>query len=196
MWWPTRAELPQSVYTYTESIMGSLSCPKCFATFRRAAEEMSRGFMTCASCGHRFLTTVTPSRNIDTQSISTAELEKLLAQEEERSDEGDATRETTPAGPMELPEKQRASIKLLETDRIFPLTKFRFMIGREGADLECLDASVSRQHAIIENHSDRFLLKDLGSKNGTYVNGRKITIGFLSRGDVVRVGKTSFRFDV
>ncbi len=176
--------------------MGSLSCPKCFATFRRPVDEMSRGFMTCASCGHRFLATVTPPRSIDTQAISSSELQKLLAQEEERGDEGDATRETAPAEALEFPEKQRASIKLLTTDRVYTLTKFRFMIGREGADLECPDPAVSRQHAIIENHSDRFLLKDLGSKNGTYVNGRRITIGFLTRGDVVRVGKTSFRFDL
>jgi len=57
------------------------------------------------------------------------------------------------------------------------------------------DATVSRQHAKIKAEGDQFLLYDLGSANGTTVNGAKVTDPvILNDGDIVRFGEVEFRF--
>ena len=53
------------------------------------------------------------------------------------------------------------------------VTSVRFQIGRCG-DLAIRDPDVSREHAVIEWRDKMFKIADLGSKNGTYVNGRKV----------------------
>jgi transcriptional regulator with GAF, ATPase, and Fis domain len=53
------------------------------------------------------------------------------------------------------------------------------------------DETVSRRHAEIRAHHGRFRLHDLGSRNGTYVNGKRVTdVHALEPGDVIRLGAT------
>jgi pSer/pThr/pTyr-binding forkhead associated (FHA) protein len=47
---------------------------------------------------------------------------------------------------------------------------------------------VSRQHASIRLWGDDYVIKDLGSENGLYVNGQRVEIAVLRDGDVIRVG--------
>jgi sigma-54 dependent transcriptional regulator, acetoin dehydrogenase operon transcriptional activator AcoR len=47
---------------------------------------------------------------------------------------------------------------------------------------------VSRQHAKLERQGPLAVLTDLGSRNGTYVNGRRVTVVAMTAGDVVRIG--------
>ncbi|GAB2906824.1 FHA domain-containing protein [Streptomyces mayteni] len=67
-------------------------------------------------------------------------------------------------------------------------------IGRErGSGLRLSDFSVSRHHARLFSSPTGWLLHDLGSVNGTWVNGRRLTGGFPVRpGDQVRFGAVSF----
>ncbi len=73
-------------------------------------------------------------------------------------------------------------------------------IGRDGSnDLALADESMSRRHAVVRRVGDgapaRFTVEDLGSRNGTFVNDRKVDGATeLSHGDVVGVGDLSFRF--
>lgn len=73
---------------------------------------------------------------------------------------------------------------------IYPLSGKRCVIGRKPhADIVIDHWSVSRNHAVIEQGpSGRWWILDLGSMNGTFVNGTKVTERLLSRGDVVRIG--------
>ncbi|HSJ53686.1 MAG TPA: FHA domain-containing protein [Anaerolineae bacterium] len=49
------------------------------------------------------------------------------------------------------------------------------LVGRdERCDLMIADRQVSRQHATITREKDQYVLRDLGSKNGTYVNGQEL----------------------
>lgn len=57
------------------------------------------------------------------------------------------------------------------------------------------DNTVSRQHARITNEGGRFVLYDMGSANGTHVNGTRITQQTLNNGDMVQIGSTKFRFE-
>jgi pSer/pThr/pTyr-binding forkhead associated (FHA) protein len=56
------------------------------------------------------------------------------------------------------------------------------------------DAKASRKHAVIKVDSGKYVIEDLGSKNGTAVNGRFITRVALSQGDGIQIGRTTFVF--
>jgi predicted component of type VI protein secretion system len=64
-------------------------------------------------------------------------------------------------------------------------------IGREGCDVNLMDPEVSRRHAAIRDQSGSLAIEDLGSTNGTYVNGARISVvTVLNAGDEVRLGNT------
>ncbi|MDZ4224396.1 MAG: FHA domain-containing protein, partial [bacterium] len=65
---------------------------------------------------------------------------------------------------------------------------------RENNDLVLADKTVSRNHIEIEYTSDSFLLKDLGSTNGTYLNGSKVKEAYLAPGDTIKAGNTLLEF--
>lgn len=56
------------------------------------------------------------------------------------------------------------------------------------------DVLLSRRHCLIEPLLDRWVISDLGSKNGTFIEGQKIDRKTLEDGDVVRIGRTSVCF--
>lgn len=62
------------------------------------------------------------------------------------------------------------------------------------------EAKISRRHARIIHENDKFLIEDLGSTNGTFVNrGRRLLPGtphILTDGDEIIVGKTFLRFSI
>lgn len=64
-------------------------------------------------------------------------------------------------------------------------------IGRDSNnDLQVHDSEVSRFHAELQPEGDGFKVVDLGSSNGTFLNGERITSAALSSGDRVQLGKT------
>ena len=73
----------------------------------------------------------------------------------------------------------------------------RWVIGRSGAvDLVLSDPEVSRRHfEVVLAPSGGYLVRDLGSKNGLFVNGVAAFERLLSSGDEVRAGDTVLRFD-
>ena len=66
------------------------------------------------------------------------------------------------------------------------------VIGRsDEADVQIDDAYASEFHVRIINQTGTLALHDLGSTNGTYVNGRRVTAPLdLNKGDAVQIGKT------
>jgi len=73
----------------------------------------------------------------------------------------------------------------------------RLVIGRRaGVGLTLADTEVSREHASIEYDAPRYYLRDLGSLNGTWVNGRRISgVHPLADGDLIELGRSHLRFD-
>ena len=64
-------------------------------------------------------------------------------------------------------------------------------IGRADCDIELNDPGVSRRHAVLRQVDDGLAIEDLGSKNGTFVNDRRIDgLERLRAGDRVRFGNT------
>jgi pSer/pThr/pTyr-binding forkhead associated (FHA) protein len=67
-------------------------------------------------------------------------------------------------------------------------------IGREGCDITIADPDVSRRHAAIQIAAGELSIEDLGSTNGTLVNGEAITARrSLREGDEVQIGSTVWR---
>jgi ABC transport system ATP-binding/permease protein len=65
----------------------------------------------------------------------------------------------------------------------------KVIIGRDPKNALVLESMhISRQHAFVEPQHERHLLRDLGSTNGTYVNGERVTERRLQEGDVIRIG--------
>lgn len=72
----------------------------------------------------------------------------------------------------------------------------RITLGRhQSNDLAFLSRLVSRNHAVVEWAGDHFTIRDLGSSNGTFVNGRRVTRAPLQDGDEVWVADERFIFD-
>lgn len=70
-----------------------------------------------------------------------------------------------------------------------------FTVGRDpGNDIILRDPKVSRHHAEIVFERGFFVLHDLASANGTYVNGKRIRVAPLTHGARLRLGNTYGRF--
>jgi pSer/pThr/pTyr-binding forkhead associated (FHA) protein len=64
-------------------------------------------------------------------------------------------------------------------------------VGRQNADIVIDDSYISKKHARFFMKDDRWYIEDLGSGNGTYINGKRITEPVkLRRGDRVQIGQT------
>ena len=74
---------------------------------------------------------------------------------------------------------------------IFPLEGDQLIIGRDAVNAVAInDAEVSRKHARLTFQGGKYVLEDLGSTNGTFVNGQRLTSAtVLKAGDVVSLGE-------
>ncbi len=80
--------------------------------------------------------------------------------------------------------------------RVFALDQDRSTIGKGSADFVVDERAVSRLHAAIERVTGGWVIQDLGSRNGTFINGvRVLTPRALRSGDEIRFGSfvTTFR---
>ena len=78
---------------------------------------------------------------------------------------------------------------------IFALNEETLVIGRETAANLCIaDASVSRRHSKLEKKESGFVITDLESLNGTFVNDVPVNSRLLEHGDRVRIGDSQFVF--
>ncbi len=78
---------------------------------------------------------------------------------------------------------------------LIPLETLPFTIGRnEEVDLQIDSGRVSREHATIVREGGRFRIEDLGSTNGTFVNGRRVDKATLQDGDLVLIADVEFAF--
>jgi hypothetical protein len=99
----------------------------------------------------------------------------------------------TAAAPAESPD---VKLCVVLANREFVLMNGANVIGRDPeASIQLEARGVSRQHARILVSGGAATIEDLGSKNGTYVNGRRITAPVrLSEGDAIGLGAVSVTF--
>ena len=146
------------------------------------------GALFCAECGAQLIGRDT----MTTQSIATENLKT-------------ASRRTT--GEMSQPvegENAWANLHLLDTGQVLPLSsRNEFTMGRisEGQPImpdidlspyQAYAAGVSRLHAVIRRNGSAIAFMDLGSANGTFVNGNRLTPNTepaRNHGDILALGK-------
>lgn len=90
------------------------------------------------------------------------------------------------------------SCLILETNltkkRVFPFYA-KMIIGRHSTnDIPLPDRTVSKRHAVIGRVRGQAVVKDLDSRNGTFVNGQKVEKAILACGDRLKVGSVMLRF--
>jgi len=147
------------------------------------------GAMFCAECGAQLIGRDT----LTTQNISTQQFPGV----DERVAKNDMYQ------PFDGSDAW-GSLHLLDTGQVLPLSvRNEFTIGRvsEGQPImpdvdlspyQAYAAGVSRLHAVIKRDGGRIIFIDLGSANGTYINGKRLTPNVeqtLNHGDIIALGK-------
>ncbi len=77
-----------------------------------------------------------------------------------------------------------------ESGKSLKITTPRATIGRRKGEILIKDAEISGSHAEISVAGDKVLIKDLGSTNGTFVNGKKLPTAELRDGDRLTIGQS------
>ncbi len=118
--------------------------------------------------------------------------------------ERDLKKSVPTTAPPAMVSSSWVTLHLLDTGQVLPLAeRNEFTLGRvsEGQPImpdidlspyQAYASGVSRLHAVIKRDANRVLLMDLGSSNGTYVNGKRLNPNveqLLSNGDVIALGK-------
>jgi len=146
------------------------------------------GAVFCAECGAQ----LDGIETLTTHNISDDEIAQEISQKEPRPE------------PPSSPTNSWISLHLMDSGKILPLaTRNEFTLGRlsEGQPImpdidltpyQAYASGVSRLHAVVKRDSGRIFVMDLGSSNGTYLNGRRLNPHMeedLKHGDVVALGK-------
>lgn len=146
------------------------------------------GAMFCAECGAQ----LDGIETLTTQAITNEQIANELKQKAPRPD------------PLSTPTNSWISLHLMDSGKILPLaSRNEFTLGRlsEGQPImpdidltpyQAYASGVSRLHAVVKRDADRVLVMDLGSSNGTYLNGRRLNPHMeesLNHGDIVALGK-------
>lgn len=154
------------------------------------------GSIFCAECGVQLF-----EGELTTQTISTGKVLESVSADVE-------TAFKTVPPKTALDNSGWGSLHLLESGQILPLAeRNEYTLGRisEGQpvmpdmDLSPYQAyanGVSRLHALLKRDGKRVVIMDLGSANGTYVNGKRLTSNserLINHGDVVALGKLKFQ---
>jgi hypothetical protein len=147
------------------------------------------GTMFCSECGAQLV----GKDSLITQTIATGEIEESTTRVPS------PPRNYQPTGVDAW-----GSLHLLDTGQVLPLTgRNEFTLGRisEGQPImpdidlspyQAYASGVSRLHAVVKRDGPRVILMDLGSANGTYINGKRLTTNVeqtLNHGDIVALGK-------
>ena len=107
----------------------------------------------------------------------------------------------TVVGARAQPERlaaQQFHLVLLDTERagtVYPLAGEELRIGKAPDNDVVIDhPTVSRNHLVVRRQGDRFLVQDLGSTNGTFLDGAQVREAYLRPGALLEVGDVRLRF--
>lgn len=90
-----------------------------------------------------------------------------------------------------------AQLKLESDGTVFPLTEPEYLIGRHRENtIQLMDAGVSGFHARIYRGAQGYIIEDLKSRNGTWLNGARVYHTTLTSGDRLHVGQVDLLYEV
>ncbi len=101
---------------------------------------------------------------------------------------------------LRLPPGVNATVEVVagqDVGKVFRFTRGNVTVGRRQGEVPLSDVEVSRHHAVIEIFGrEMVFLRDLGSTNGTYHNGRRVGVSRLQSGDTIGCGKTVMKLQL
>ncbi len=166
-----------------------IQCPTCAAAIDIPDETLGvKATLTCPSCGR-----VVVAR--DAQVAPPAVGEVTMPFTPPAPSGGEQTLVAGRGPSLSLPRRGRVSLAFLSGPRggdVVVLTSPRVVLGRSGggADVEIPDPEVSRRHAALECYGEQFVLRDEGSRNGTFVGTARIDVTRLEDQAEFRLGTT------
>jgi len=184
-----------------------IECTNCHARYQYDEDRFERKpskKLKCAKCSTIF--------EIHNPAFAAKPVEASIGSDMTytRRDAGKKTRDTTEQSPLpkreesritgplaaqpQLPEGKRLSLAVIngtDAGNVYRIEKPRTTIGRSGADLTINDTEASRLHAVVEVRDSVIRLEDLGSTNGTLVDGEKITAVDLNNQSEFQIGGTT-----
>lgn len=155
---------------------------------KNCQHENVSGTLFCSDCGAQ----LDGIETLTTQAITNDEISN------------DLKRRPATIEPPSSPVNSWISLHLMDSGKILPLaSRNEFTMGRlsEGQPImpdidltpyQAYASGVSRLHAVVKRDANRVVIMDLGSSNGTYLNGRRLnphTEEELKHGDVIALGK-------
>lgn len=132
-----------------------------------------------------------------------AEIAWLLDEELAEARSG-AERTRSPADVIDqdlrLPPGLNAVVEVMagvDAGKVYRFTRGNITIGRRHGEVPLSDLEVSRRHSVVEVFGrEMIFLRDLGSTNGTFHNGRQIVISRLDDGDTIGVGRSVMKLRI
>jgi predicted Zn finger-like uncharacterized protein len=152
-----------------------IRCAKCQAIFEIFNPSSSASGSTASSSAPTAAPPAAPRRDLDMTVTRSGRTPVVVEPEpEQESPQPPAQGDT----PLRIPDGKRLSLAIIDgadAGSVHRVEKPRIVIGRSGADIVINDGEASRNHAALEIRDTLFMLEDLGSRNGTYVAGEKIS---------------------
>jgi hypothetical protein len=146
------------------------------------------GTLFCTECGAQ----LDGIETLTTQAITSAQIDE------------DLKKRSVTMEPPSSPLNSWISLHLMDSGKVLPLaSRNEFTMGRlsEGQPImpdidltpyQAYASGVSRLHAVVKRDSNRVVIMDLGSSNGTYLNGRRLNPHVeeeIRHGDIIALGK-------
>ena len=192
-------------------------CEDCDVELSSARPDAERGTWHCPRCGavvQLASTRVAPPQPTATPeeeeaSLQSAEtvfqpalmMESIMDELETGDESGPGTEELAVAGKASPSPHLRLDVEAFllvlgappgQEKRALTLAKTVF--GRQDADISLDDPAISGKHFQIEAFGREFFLRDLDSRNGTFLNGSQVRYSQVLPGDQITAGKTSLIF--
>jgi len=166
-----------------------IECPQCHARYQYDEERFERKpakKIKCAKCASIF-EIKNPAYAEITPPLSPERFERTFTrrdppkekQQEDTTEQSPLPEKSTDKIPAELqlPQGKRISLAIIagpDSGTMYRVEKPRVTIGRSNADVVLNDTEASRVHAAVEVRDFVIQLRDLGSTNGTLIDGQKI----------------------
>ncbi|MFQ5778815.1 MAG: FHA domain-containing protein [Terriglobia bacterium] len=170
-----------------------VQCPQCQTKYRLAESKLAGRpeiRLRCRKCGTTF-----PARAQQPAPPPPSPVVTTAPGTDAPPPSAEATAVDPKARGPQLPGDKNVTLAAIDgplKGKTFPITKPRVILGRAGVDIVVTDKEISRQHCALEVHRDAVMLVDLGSTNGTFVDGERIESHELEHLSEFRIGETTF----
>jgi pSer/pThr/pTyr-binding forkhead associated (FHA) protein len=132
--------------------------------------------------------------------LKVVEVAEGVSDGEDRDLRGTAAEKVEPEAEEPEESERKPQLEIVAGEgrgEVFPMERDRITLGSKAAnDIVLIGEGISRYHAEIFSEKGDWYVKDLGSRNGTFINNDKVGEGKLKSGDVVQIGTVKLLFSI